>query len=176
MLRLVAPLAIFRWPLLGGVVALLLDLNDGNIARLIGAGGISSPLLDGLFNSHYQQFDKILDTYYLSFEVLVSLRWRDKLARTSSIWLFIWRLIGVAAFELTKLGWVLVVFPNLFEWFFLSRLAIVKYRPRFVFTAKTLLLLLLLLLPLKLYQEYMLHILNAQPYIDFKHWLHQYFP
>lgn len=107
-LRLLVPLAIFRWPLLGGVASLIIDAADTNIAKLF---GVEIP--------NYTFTDKYLDTYYLTIELVVSLRWINKLARNTSIVLYIWRLVGIIAFQITSAEYWLFVAPNLFENFFL---------------------------------------------------------
>src|SRR3972149_655880 len=90
-LRLLIPLTIFRWPLWGGLASLVIDALDTNIVKPF---GVEIP--------NYVQTDKLLDTYYLTIELLVSLDWVNKLARYTSIGLYFWRLAGLAAFEITK--------------------------------------------------------------------------
>ncbi|MGH7535778.1 MAG: hypothetical protein ACREMG_09345, partial [Gemmatimonadales bacterium] len=60
-LRLVLPLTILRWPLAGGVLALVLDALDVVLVDAI-AGALGEP---GEFGPFYAQIDKWLDTYYL---------------------------------------------------------------------------------------------------------------
>jgi hypothetical protein len=166
-LRLVGPLAILRWPLGGGLLAFLLDLHDTNLIKLLGPGNLQSPL-NHLFAFRYQEIDKFLDMYYLALELIVSLRWQEKLARLTSVYLFGWRLIGFIVFELTKIRAVLVFAPNVFENFFLFYLIAQKYFPRFKLTPSNLVWVLLLLGLPKIGQEYMLHILDSEPYVRFK--------
>ena len=165
LLRILIPLGIFRWPLLFGVIVMLLDgadviLVDG-FAFLTGEPG-------GL-GAGYHGLDKWLDMYYLSFELVVSLRWSHALARNTSIALFLYRVIGFAAFELTGVRKFLFFFPNLFENFFLFYLAARKYFPRLV--PRTFWgvvgALLILYIP-KFFQEYILHFLELQPWVWFK--------
>jgi len=56
----------------------LLDAVDVNIVRIMG----------GTF-PNYQQLDKYLDTYYLFFEFVVSLGWDHRLAKQTSVLLFL---------------------------------------------------------------------------------------
>src|SRR5690606_26610997 len=106
-LRLLVPLTIFRWPLYGGIASLVIDAADTNIVKLF---GVEIP--------NYVSTDKILDMYYLSIEVYVSRGWKNTLARRASYALFGWRLLGVTAFELSGLRFLLFVAPNIFEHFF----------------------------------------------------------
>src|SRR3972149_8529600 len=89
-LRLLIPLSIFRWPLWGGLAALIIDAADTNIVKPF---GVDIP--------NYTLTDKYLDTYYLTIELLVSLFWVNKLARNTSIVLYAWRLLGLIAFTLS---------------------------------------------------------------------------
>lgn len=118
-IRLLVPLSIFRWPLVGAIASMLIDALDVVIIELIGLGGFS----------HYVLLDKGLDMYYLSFEAFVSLRW-EPLAKWTSLTLFAYRAIGFVAFEMTQQRALLLVFPNVFENFYLVYLVL----RRFVFS------------------------------------------
>ena len=107
-LRLLVPITIFRWPLWGGLASLIIDAADTNIVKPF---GVEIP--------NYTFTDKYLDTYYLTIELVVSLRWINRLARNTSIFLYIWRLVGVVAFQITSAEYWLFIAPNLFENFFL---------------------------------------------------------
>jgi hypothetical protein len=109
--RLVAPLAILRYPLPGLVFsAFVIDSVDRDAYHAY---------LD-ITEMQYQRFDKALDTYYLCFAYLAMLRhWKSPTAVTIGRALFFYRLIGVAVFELTGLRWMLAAFPNAYEFFFL---------------------------------------------------------
>lgn len=155
-LRLVVPLSIFRWPLWGGLAALLLDLHDQNLIEIFGVGSL--PALDNLFIASYQQFDKVLDLYYLIFEFFVVIKWQDQLARITASFLFLWRFLGFILFGLTGAGVLLVIFPNIFENFFLLYLISQRFIPQFKFSSRNLVLVLLLAGLPKLFQEYWLHI------------------
>ncbi|MCH7541513.1 hypothetical protein IH981_01915 [Patescibacteria group bacterium] len=151
-LRLLVPLTIFRWPLWGGITSLIIDAADTNIVKPF---GVEIP--------NYTFTDKYLDTYYLSIELLVSLRWANKLAKNTSIFLYFWRLVGVIGFQLTKIEYLLFIAPNLFENFFLFFATLQKLgketSSRFWLNSpKRLLISLLLLWLLKLPQELILHV------------------
>ena len=151
-LRLIIPFTIFRWPLLGGILAFAADFYDFPLLNTFGWGFLTPET--------YQPVDKMFDVYYLSFEFLVALRWRDLLARKSAIAFFSWRLIGVIAFELTQMRKLLFFAPNIFEYFYLTFLTIKKFRPAFRLTRKTLAIMLLVIGVPKLVHEYILHYLE----------------
>lgn len=149
---------------MGGLAALILDAQDQNILRFFGS--------DVLLGGRYQEIDKLLDLYYLSFEFLVSLKWTDKLARAASKWLFFLRVLGIAMFEITGLGFILLIFPNIFEYFYLFYIFTKNSIPNFKLTAKKLALILILLGIPKLWHEYILHVSQDFRFYDsFKLWV-----
>ncbi len=150
LIRLIIPLSIPRWPLLGGVLSLIADALDIVLATLLNryAG------LDGLWN--YHQLDKYLDTYYLAIEVGVAQRW-ESLPRWTASALFGYRLIGVVLFEVTNIRVFLFFFPAVFENFFLFYAAVLQFVPQYVLTPRRLGVWLVILLIPKLAQEYVLH-------------------
>jgi hypothetical protein len=112
--RFALPLLIPRYPLPAVVGCLLLDGVDQTIFQTFG--------YDPPF---YQSYDKAMDVFYLSVAYLASLRnWTNQGAVSISRFLFFFRQIGVVAFELTGLRWLLLVFPNTFEYFFIAYEAI----------------------------------------------------
>ena len=145
--------------LLDGLDVVLVDL----IARLTGeVGG---------FSTYYQYFDKSTDLYYLAIEAYVSLSWQNLMCRNTSVFLFVFRLIGVAIFEATGAQYRIIVFlfPNLFEHFFLFYIIAERVKPRWIPTTKKALawVLFLLYIP-KFGQEYLLHFAEASPWNWFK--------
>ncbi|MFN8558952.1 MAG: hypothetical protein U0531_16975 [Dehalococcoidia bacterium] len=84
----------------------------------------------GNFGDHYHTLDKLLDTYYLSLELVVALRWQSPYARLPAVALFVFRLAGVALFETTHRRVALFIFPNLFENWWLYVVAVERLRPR----------------------------------------------
>lgn len=152
-MRLLVPLSILRWPLAGALASMLADAIDVVLIEVIG--------LDGF--DHYAALDKGLDLYYLSFEAFVSLRW-EPLAKWTSLALFAYRAVGVVVFEATQVRALLLVFPNVFENFYLLYLALRKLMPAYALTPPRLVALLLLALVPKLAQEYLLHYAEAQPW------------
>ena len=111
-LRLLVPLAIPKFPLPAILAALVLDAADQTIFQAVHATSI----LD-----EYQGYDKALDVYYLTIAYTATLRnWLDPFAEGVARFLFYYRLAGTLTFELTGARWVLLVFPNTFEYFFIA--------------------------------------------------------
>lgn len=151
-LRLAIPLAIFRWPLPGALAAMIIDgLDYPLFSRTIGVP------------PYYLMYDKLLDTYYLSIEFIVSLRW-VALPRLASMALYVYRLAGVALFMATRINAFFFFFPNVFELFFILELLRARYFRRVAWTARRLAAALILLLLTKLPIEYLLHIRYIDPF------------
>ena len=154
LLRLVVPLLILRRPLVGGLLCMLLDGADVIIVDLFGPGGMGN---------FYHALDKYLDLYYLGLEAFVSLRWKERLPRQTSVGFYLYRLVGVIIFELTGIRLVLVFFPNLFENWFLFYLVRCRLFPHLQLGTwpRVLAALALLYIP-KFFQEYVLHYRQLQ--------------
>jgi len=160
-LRLVIPLLILRWPLFGGVTAMVLDALDVVLIEAIGRGG---------FGGHYSELDKLLDSYYLTLELIVAFRWTSPYARLPALALYGYRAIGVIAFEITHTRALLLVFPNLFENWWLYCVFVAQFFPRvYPRSLKTVAIPMTLLLIPKLAQEYLLHYQEAEPWDWMKH-------
>jgi hypothetical protein len=109
LLRFTIPLFIPKYPLPAILAALVLDAADQTIFSWV----TNDPL------PGYQSYDKALDVYYLAIAYIATMRtWRDPVAFQISRFLYLYRLIGVTLFELTHTRWLLLVFPNTFEYFF----------------------------------------------------------
>ena len=165
-LRLVVPLMIFRWKLTGGIVAMLLDGADVIILdALNGAFGLGTWPSFGYHNT-----DKILDVYYLSIEAIVALGWKSPWARWPAVVLFVYRIIGVIAFEVTGARIVLFFTPNMFEnwWLYCVIVERLKKKEWYPHSWQTVVIPMLLLLIPKMGQEYLLHFAKAQPWNWFK--------
>lgn len=118
LLRLGIPLLILRFPLPAILAALVLDAADQTIFQ-----SITTLDLDEL---NYQGYDKALDVYYLTIAYIATFRnWRSAFAIAVGAFLWYWRLVGVALFELTQWRPLLLIFPNTFEYFFIF-MAIVR--------------------------------------------------
>jgi hypothetical protein len=108
--RFTLPLLIPLFPLPAIIACLLLDGVDQTIFQTF---GYDPP--------NYQSYDKAMDVFYLSIAYLASLRnWTNPGAVKISRFLFFYRQIGVVLFELTGLRFLLLVFPNTFEYFFIA--------------------------------------------------------
>ncbi|MFN8585576.1 MAG: hypothetical protein U0446_09690 [Dehalococcoidia bacterium] len=159
-LRLLVPLLILRWSLVGGILAMLVDATDVIVVEFFGPGGMGG---------HYSQLDKGLDSYYLALEAVVAWYWLNPWARWTALALFVYRLVGAVLFEATQVRALLFVFPNLFENWWLYCVVVARVRPRWLPTSwrSTVVPLLILLVP-KMAQEWLLHVAEAQPWSWFK--------
>lgn len=150
--RLLLPLTIFRFPIVGIVGCLILDGVDQTIFQQFTTLDLSG----------YQSYDKALDVYYLSIAYIAILRnWDSGAAFQVARFLFYYRLAGVVLFESTgaQYRWLLLVFPNTFEYFFIFyELVRTRWEPRlgglrfWVYAAGAIWVL------VKLPQEYWIHV------------------
>ena len=108
-IRICGSLPVLRWPLLGGLLAILVDLSDLLLRDVLDLGGVPD----------YQGIDKWLDQVYLGAFLVVAWRWTGP-ARTVAIALYVFRLVGFLAFELTHERALLLLFPNVFEFWFIA--------------------------------------------------------
>ncbi len=113
-LRFFVPLLIPRYPLPAIIASLTIDAVDQTVFQKF-----TNLNLDG-----YQGYDKALDIYYLTIAYLSVLRnWKNQYAVKVAKFLWYYRLFGIALFELTYSGvgprWLLFIFPNTFEYFFI---------------------------------------------------------
>lgn len=109
-LRFLLPLLIPLFPLPAIIACLLLDGVDQTLFQVF-----TTMPLDG-----YQGYDKALDIYYLSVAYISTFRnWVNSYAFQVSRFLFYYRLVGVVLFELFQLRPLLLIFPNVFEYFFI---------------------------------------------------------
>ena len=110
--RLLVPLLVFRFPLPSILASLVVDAVDQTVFQTFTDLDLSS----------YQSYDKALDVYYLSLAYISTMRnWANVDAFGISRFLLYYRLVGVAAFELTGAQYrgLLLLFPNTFEYFFI---------------------------------------------------------
>lgn len=155
-LRIAVPLLIFRYNIVGGLLAMQLDTADVILIDALGMGG---------FEGHYHTTDKLLDSWYLTIELVVALGWGNPWMRWPAVFLFVYRAIGVVAFEITGARISLFLFPNLFENWWLYCVIVARFWPHLVPGSwkSTLVPLGILLVP-KMAQEYLLHFSEAQPW------------
>lgn len=112
--RLLVPLLIPRFPLPANIAALVIDGIDQTIFQRFTSLDLAG----------YQSYDKALDVYYLMIAYMATMRnWDNVFAVKIARFLFIFRLVGVALFELTYTcegpRWMMLIFPNVFEYFFI---------------------------------------------------------
>ena len=142
--RVATALPTLRWPFAGALVAIVGDFCDLFLMDAI--GGIAD----------YQRLDKVCDLAYLLCFLIVSLRWAG-LERAVAVALFAYRLLGDVIFEITGDRLVLLLFPNVFEFWFIAVAAWHHYRPGAVITRSQTAVALVALLAGKEAQEYFLH-------------------
>lgn len=145
-LRLLGALPVLRWPFYGGVLALLVDQSDLFVRDLVDLGGVQN----------YQRFDKLLDQAYLLTFLAVSLRWRCW-ERGVSVGLYAYRLAGFVAFEVSGRRGLLLLFPNLFEVWFLAVAARHQFAPAGLPRPEAFAVLVGALFAVKVCQEYAIH-------------------
>lgn len=144
-LRLTLPVLVLRWNFFGALIAIFADAIDILIFQLT-----SFPRLG------YHATDKLLDVYSMALFLAVSLRWRPGV-RAASLALFAYRMIGVAAFELTDRRILLLAFPNVFEFFYLFNAARCRFAPTYRMTPLRWGAWMAGITAAKLFQEYALH-------------------
>lgn len=154
LLRFLVPLSILRWPL-GGVLASI--AADVVLSDAVPVSGGSA--------REYQVWDKVLDTYYLAIAAYVSRWWSDPASRAVAAFAFAYRAVGVVLFITTGTRYLLFLFPNFFENFFVFYLAFRKLsRDDRLFTSSAMgaAVLVSVLVP-KLAQEFFMHAAFVRP-------------
>jgi hypothetical protein len=144
--RIFGSLPALKWPLAGGLLAIFVDLTDLYLMNVLDLGGIPD----------YQLFDKLADQVYLAVFLVVALRWAGP-ERSISVVLYAFRLVGFVLFELTGNRAVLLLFPNVFEFWFLFIAAFHHVRPTMSWTRPELAAVLVPLIGAKEVQEWALH-------------------
>jgi hypothetical protein len=149
-LRFVIPLFIPRFPLPAILAALVLDAADQTIFQQF-----TNLNLDG-----YQNYDKALDIFYLTIAFLAVYRnWTNTTAINVARFLWYYRLVGVWLFEVSQERWLLFVFPNTFEYFFIAYAAIrTQWDPRRLTDRAVIGLAAFIWIFIKLPQEWWIHI------------------
>jgi hypothetical protein len=149
LVRCLLPFVIFRHPLPGILGCLFVDAIDQTIFQNFG--------YDPPF---YQGYDKAMDVFYLGIAYIATMRnWTSFPAFGISRFLFFYRQVGVAAFELTQTRALLMVFPNTFEYFFIAYEAIrSRWNPTMLVRRFWVLAAAFIWVFIKLPQEYWIHI------------------
>ena len=150
--RLIVPLFIPRFPLVI-IVALVIDAVDQTLLATFtsvntGEGGA------------YQSYDKAMDIYYLTVAYLATMRnWTSEGAFRVAKFLFFYRLVGVTLFELFDERWLLLVFANTFEYFFIAYEAVrLRWNPTRISTRGWVLIAAAIWIFVKLPQEWWIHV------------------
>ncbi len=156
--RLVVPLSILRFPLLGLCLSVLCDVYDWLILGLNYSNKQAY--------NQYQRWDKSMDLYMYGLVFAHSLSWKDKIARTISIITFSLRALGDIVLLLAGTQWILVLTPNVIETFsfiYLFYRWIAKQEILYRTWARATVLILAVTIPKMIY-EYLLHVLRHQPW------------
>ena len=157
--RIAGSLPVLRWPLAGAVLALLVDLSDLLLRDTLDLGGVPD----------YQALDKWLDQVYMAAFLAVAWRWQGP-DRAVAIALYSFRLVGFALFEVTGDRAVLLLFPNVFELWFLLVAARRRWWPGATWRPAALIIALVALTGIKELQEWALHggkIFDTMSSLDF---------
>ncbi len=149
-LRFIIPLFIPRFPLPAILACLVIDAADQTIFQQF-----TNLNLDG-----YQNYDKALDIYYLTVAFLAVYRsWANTMAINVARFLWYYRLVGVWLFEVTQHRWLLFVFPNTFEFYFIAIVAVrTMWDPRRLSNRAILATAAFIWIFIKLPQEWWIHI------------------
>ncbi len=154
LIRLIVPLFTFISPFFGYVAAMLADAYaDCTLVDLLGGG----------FGANYHFFDKWLDFYMLAIAAIVSLRFK-KLEKYTCLVLFSIRAVGIILFEITNNHIFLVIFPNIFEFFFVFITFTKIFWKKFELTKKNLVTVLLIVSVPKIILEILFHSLGVDQF------------
>lgn len=147
--RFVLPLLIPRFPLPAILACLVLDGVDQTIFQ---AFGYDPP--------GYQSYDKAMDIFYLSIAYLAAMRnWDNLAAFMVARFLFYYRMAGAFLFEMFHERWLLLAFPNTFEYFFIAyELVRTRWRTRPISERAWILTAGAIWVGIKLPQEFWLHV------------------
>lgn len=144
--RIAGSLPVLRWPFAGALLAIAVDLSDLFLRDYLDLGGLGD----------YQAVDKWLDQFMLVLFLVVALRWGGPV-RIIAVLLYLFRLEGFILFELTGERIVLVLFPNVFETWFLVAAFLAWRGTGFAYTGPRVAALLAACTAVKLVQELALH-------------------
>ena len=144
--RVLGSLPVLRWAFIGALIAMLADLSDLFLIEAIHLGGVGD----------YQRFDKWLDQVYMATFLIVALRWAY-VPRTIAVALYAYRMVGFIAFEASGARDILLLFPNVFEFWFVFVSGLDFFKIDFRYSRAQLAISGSTLLAAKLLQEYALH-------------------
>jgi hypothetical protein len=143
-IRVLGSLPVLRWAWAGAWIAILVDLSDLFLKNIFDLG------------PDYQTWDKYVDQVYLALFMVVAFRW-DVIPAAIAGALYGYRMAGFIVFEIVEERWLLLVYPNLFEFWFVFVAGVLHFGVNFRYTARNVALVLAGLLALKMFQEYALH-------------------
>ena len=143
--RIFASLIVFKFNFFGAILVILIDFSDLFMMNLITLGGVRN----------YQFLDKFLDLFYITYFLIIALRW-EKLLRNISILLFVFRILGFVLFEFFQNRLILFIFPNVFEFWFLGITLLFLLKSNI--TNRKIIIVLVITTLLKMIQEYILHV------------------
>lgn len=151
--RLLGPLLIFRWPLVGAILSeFVFDASDVIIWDAFGS----------LSHINYTVWDKSLDMYQLTIQAVVVWRWTQQKPRRVALWLYGVRTAGFLFYELTHIRVVFLVCANVFVLFFITYLIFAKFgKAQWFDQGRFLARVVMLLWLVKLPQEYVLHYMEV---------------
>ncbi len=150
LLRLMVPMFIPRFPLVGALIALALDTADWPLT--VGTHAMAHTL--------YQPIDKFLDLWMLSFEAIAATRWLDAKAKHVLLGLYGTRFIGIVLFLFTGVRPLLFFFPNIAENFYLFYAAVTWITKQPILPQSFILPVLMVIGIPKLFQEYAQHMIQ----------------
>ena len=146
LIRVAGSLPVLRWAFAGALIAIVVDFSDLFFMGVLDLGGLRN----------YQVFDKWLDVVYMLTFLWVANKWAGP-ERTIALALFGFRMIGFVVFELTQERFVLLGFPNVFEFWFVFVSIRLHYWPKYKMTRSRIVKWLLVVFVLKMGQEWVLH-------------------
>ncbi len=115
-------------------------------------------ILNQLENSQYQAIDKLLDIYFLFLAFITTRKWQQVNAKLIATITFLLRVIGTTLFLYTSNGIYLVIFPNVFEFYFVFYAGLRYFLSKEpTINSVTLVLVTVILTILKLAQELHIH-------------------
>jgi len=150
LIRVFLPISIFFYPFWGSIFSVIGDSVDVFIWNALNAPNLSV---------YYNFIDKALDNYFYLIQGYIVLKWPNKIAKKTALFLLIYRTVGFIFYEITKIRALLFIFPNVFILYFLFYLlfkTFFKYDPAKNWK-RNVVFLLILLIP-KLTQEYVMHV------------------
>lgn len=147
--RLFLPFFIFSFPIVTVLLSYFVDMIDGDLLESF----------VGLKRKTYQKYDKLLDSWWLSF-IMAYIYFNNIPYYGWFLWLFLYRMFGVLLVMINGSEWLLFVFPNVFETFFVIYLFFPQWFGLEVGSLRDPIPLFIIITVITLIREYWLHIAN----------------